>query len=408
MPSHRASQLPWRVAPAVAGLVLCLSALGFVTSTAGGAIASLGEGVYAGAAAPSNVAAFDAATGTHTTIAADYLPANSGWSGMDGQGNSLNWMLADGWTGTPYTLSIGVPIIPTDSAGKPVGTLASGATGTYNSYFTTLAQDLVAGGESDAYLRLGFEFDGSWTAWKATTPGAESDFAAYFRQIVKTMRAVPGERFRFVWNPDADQFVNPDYDVALAYPGNAYVNVIGLDAYDQAWVTPLTPTNAWNEATLPALTAARKFAAERGRPLAISEWGTAIRSDGHGLGDDPLFVTNMIAWMRNPANHVLFETYFDYDGRGTNSVITGGQFPKSLAVFRAGFTRKHARAIQSTGSGTPAPWVALAALVVVAGVGVGWTTLRRSKGHHAAPRRRAYRPVPGALTSAQKWADQSQ
>ena len=47
------------------------------------------------------------------------------------------------------------------------------------------------------------------------------------------------------------------YNVALAYPGNAYVNVIGLDAYDQAWVTPLTPANAWNEATLPALTAAR-------------------------------------------------------------------------------------------------------------------------------------------------------
>ena len=38
----------------------------------------------------------------------------------------------------------------------------------------------------------------------------------------------------------------------------------------------------------------------------------------------------MIAWMRDPANHVLYETYFDYDGRGTNSVITGGQFPHSL------------------------------------------------------------------------------
>ena len=47
---------------------------------------------------------------------------------MDGQGDSLNWMLADGWTGTPYTLSLGVPIIPTDSAGRPVGTLATRGT----------------------------------------------------------------------------------------------------------------------------------------------------------------------------------------------------------------------------------------------------------------------------------------
>ena len=41
----------------------------------------------------------------------------------------------------------------------------------------TLARTLVAAGESDAYLRLGFEFDGGWTAWKATTPAAEANFA---------------------------------------------------------------------------------------------------------------------------------------------------------------------------------------------------------------------------------------
>ena len=35
-----------------------------------------------------------------------------------------------------------------------------GATGAYNAYFVTLAQTLVAAGESDAYLRLGWEFDG--------------------------------------------------------------------------------------------------------------------------------------------------------------------------------------------------------------------------------------------------------
>ena len=112
-------------------------------------------------------------------------------------------------------------------------------------------------------------------------------------------------------------------------------------AYDQSWVTPLTPANAWNQTVLPSLTAAQNFAHAHGKPIAVTEWGTAIRADGHGLGDDPLYVTNMIAWMRDPVHNVVFETYFDYDGQGTNSVITGGRFPHSLIAFRTSFKRTH-------------------------------------------------------------------
>ena len=65
------------------------------------------------------------------------------------------------------------------------------------------------------------------------------------------MRSVAGEHFRFVWNPDAGAFTQSGYSVAAAYPGDAYVDVIGLDAYDQSWATPQTPTNAWNQTTLP-------------------------------------------------------------------------------------------------------------------------------------------------------------
>jgi hypothetical protein len=89
---------------------------------------------------------------------------------------------------------------------------------------------------------------------------------------------------------------------------------------------------------LPSLTAAQHFAASQGEPLAITEWGVAIRADGHGLGDDPLYVSNMISWMKNPTNNVAFESYFNYNGlpRGIDSQITGGYFPKSLAAFIAG------------------------------------------------------------------------
>jgi hypothetical protein len=300
------------------------------------------EGAYVGPANRAGIGAFASATRTSPTIASDFLPADSGWAGMDGANGSLSWLFADGWTGSGYTLSLGVPMIPTNSNNVAVGTLATGATGAYNSYFVTLAQTLVGAGESNAYLRLGWEFDGNWYAWSALTPSAEASYAAYFDQIVSAMRSVSGQHFTFVWNPDASAFVPSQsivsgYNVSLAYPGNAYVDAIGLDAYDQSWDSPQTPANAWTVTTQPTLTAAQNFAAAQAKPMVVCEWGVTIRSDGHGLGDDPLYVNNMISWMTS--NHIVYESYFDYNtlpvGGDVNAQITGGSFPNSLAAFIA-------------------------------------------------------------------------
>jgi hypothetical protein len=296
---------------------------------------TLAHGVYVGAADPSGVAAFAASTKTSVSIASEYLPSSSGWAGMDGANGGLNWMFAGGWANSGYTLSLGVPMIPTNSSGAAVGSLATGASGAYNAYFVSLAQTLVAAGESTAYLRLGWEFDGGWFAWSATTPAAEASYATYFQQIVTAMRSVSGANFTFVWNPDAGAFNDGPYNVDLAYPGNAYVNVIGLDAYDQSWVSPQTPANAWNQTVAPDLALAHAFAASKGEPLAIPEWGVATRGDGHGLGDDPLYIANFLAWMHTPANDVSYESYFNFDVPGQVDAITDGTFPHALAAFEA-------------------------------------------------------------------------
>jgi hypothetical protein len=323
------------------GIGICAAAAlgvyGGVSATASSppTAGTMAQGVYAGPADPAGVAAFAAATKTPITIAAEFLPDSSGWAGMDGANGGLDWLFAGGWKNSPYVLSLGVPMIPTDSSGAAVGSLATGATGAYNSYFVSLAQTLVDNGESTAYLRLGWEFDGGWFAWSATTPSAEASYAAYFTQIVTAMRSVPGAAFRFVWNPDVGAFNDGSYDVNLAYPGNAYVDVIGLDAYDQSWVSPQTPTNTWNETLLPSLNLAHSYVAGKGEPLAFPEWGLATRSDGHGLGDDPLYINNMLAFMQNPANDVTYESYFNFDVPGQVDAITDGTFPNALAAFES-------------------------------------------------------------------------
>ena len=278
------------------------------------------------------MASFANATETSPTLATDYLPGNSGWSGMDGAGGSLNWLLGP-WEGSGYTLSLEIPIIPTNSSGTAVATLAQGATGAFNSYYVTLAQTLISPGDLNAYLRLGWEFDGSWMPWNATTPAAEASYASYFQQIVTAMRSISGAAFRFVWNPDAGAFTESGYSVAAAYPGNAYVDVIGLDTYDQSWATPPTAANAWSSTTLPSLTAAQEYASAHGKPVAFTEWGLSIRSDGHGLGDDPYYIDHMVSWMQTASNDVAFESYFDCNAGGVNSLMTGGLFPNGLAAF---------------------------------------------------------------------------
>jgi len=270
-------------------------------------------GVYAGAGNPSGVAAFGQATSTTPTLESDNLPGSSGWAGMDGSGGSLQWFF-NRWTGSGYTMVLAVPIIPTDSSSVPQGTLAAGATGSYNAYFVTLAQNLVSAGFGNSYLRLGWEFNGNWFAWKVTDSADAANFVAYWQNIVTAMRSVPGANFKFVWNPNATGSYGSAYAPAQTYPGNAYVDFVGTDVYDnEPWSTELSQT--WG------LNWLATFSAQQGKPICFPEWGLGSN------GDDPAFIGDMASWFRT--NHVAWASYFAADGHD----ITDGSFPSSLAAF---------------------------------------------------------------------------
>jgi hypothetical protein len=295
--------------------------------------ASAAVGVYTGAGNPSGAAGFAAATGAHVTVVEDYLPGGP-WTQIDGSGGSLSWMLGQ-WRGTGYQLVLGVPMF--DNSGTD--SLAAGAAGAYNSYFTTLATTLVGGGEGNAILRLGQEFTGSWNPWKVTDAADAANYAAYYRQIVTTMRGVPGQAFRFIWEGADPQ----DGSYSGAYTADDY---IGTDTYDQSWVgscgisftnlTTAAESNcSWSTNTLPGLTRVADFAFAHGKSVVFPEWGLAIRGDGHGMGDDPTFIQQMAAFI---ASHsVAFDIYFDFDVSGQVDAITDGDFPASLATYRSAF-----------------------------------------------------------------------
>jgi hypothetical protein len=281
-------------------------------------------GDYAGYANPDGLTDFELATGAHLTYATDYLERSQGWAAMDEAPG------ASAWRGSGFRLVMGVPILP------GVGTLAQGATGAYDPYFTTLAKNLVSAGESDAILRLGWEFNGNWFPWSVQTSADAANFVTFWQRIVTTMRAVPGQRFKFAWNPNGASPTS--YSPDQAYPGNGYVDYVGTDDYDNFWGTPFTPGAAWaNQLSQQwGFNWLASFAVAHGKPIAIPEWSDEYRTDGHGLGDDPSFMDDMAAWF--VSHRVAFANIWSFDSSSTyRNNILDGTFPKALAEFTLDF-----------------------------------------------------------------------
>jgi len=202
-------------------------------------------------------------------------------------------------------------------------------------------------------LRPGWEFDGTWYPWSVRSDADARNFATYWQKIVTVMRAVPGAHFSFLWSPAGFQTLS--WNIEDAYPGNAYVNDVSFDVYDQSSDGAIfssgdphnTATAAQSKAVFNDLRTDREgldwlaaFAQAHKKPIVIPEWAVASRTDGHGLGDDPTFINEMYNWF--VSHHVAWSIYFidnarDNSKQDINFLLTDGHFPKSLAAFRADF-----------------------------------------------------------------------
>ena len=287
-------------------------------SSASGAVPASVLGVYAGAGDPKAAESFGTWLGHPVTYAMDFFDGSS-WNTI----SKPSWIV-DRWAGTSYRMIWGVPMLPNSGA-----SLAEGATGAYDQYFSELATFLVAHGQGSSILRLGWEFNGSWFPWSASSdPQA---FIEYWRQIVTTMRAVPGASFSFEWNPTrgAMSLAPP-----LAWPGSAYVNIVGMDVYDVQWPAMPNAEQRWNYfLTEPyGLNWLASFAALHAKPIAFPEWGLVrTGSQGHGGGDDPVFISGMASFI---ASHDVVNAVFWNYG---SSAITGGAYPNAGSTLQEDF-----------------------------------------------------------------------
>jgi len=254
--------------------------------------------------------------------------------------------------GATFVLTVGM--LPGSGGTPQSGTsLATGATGAYNTYFSNIAQSLVTYGIANrTVIRLGHEFNGNWYPWQVPSQAQAVNYANYWIQVVTAMHGVPGASgIKFFWCA-ANAWTG--YGLAAAYPGNAYVDYIGCDIYDSCYAQNTYPypandspadmlqrqKNAWasqSGTNNNGLAWFENFAKTNGKPMAIGEWGMwALGGDGRGGGDDTYFVQQMYNFIQTPSNNVAFSIYFDV---GLNQISQApteppSVFPTGRALFQ--------------------------------------------------------------------------
>jgi hypothetical protein len=243
------------------------------------------------------------------------------WARFD----ELSWLSE--WRGSGYTLSLGVPMLTNNDG----GTLRQGASGAYDAHFKRLAEQLVANGQGSAILRLGWEFNGAWYPWAAQKdPQA---FAEYWRRIHRVIRSVPGAQgIRFDWN----SAIGPASVPLAAYPGDEYVDIIGMDVYDRSKSgADADPAKRWQRMVNQpyGLAWLRDFAAAHGKPMSFPEWAVSARQQGGAVNDNPLFIRSMHEWIRS--NNVEYHNYFEFDAVDEKGAqLTDGGNPRAASIFQ--------------------------------------------------------------------------
>jgi hypothetical protein len=257
------------------------------------------------------------------------------------------WMFAtvsDGWdawlaASPAHQVVMGMDLIPqaVSNTDDPLTWEQACAAGDYNQYAATLAQNLVSYGAGNIVIRLGIEANGSWEAdYVGSTSAEMTDWAQCFDNEVSAMRAVSGAHFLFVWNPNVCTTGIP---INEWYPGNSYVDIIGVDAYDQdcgtgetvaeeGWTAYYTDSSSnGGDPDFPSLANIEAFAVAHGKALSFDEWGLNSGTD------DPTYVTDMGQMFSS--DDFSFQSYFDTNDDGIATL--GSDAPNATAAYAKAF-----------------------------------------------------------------------
>jgi Ca2+-binding RTX toxin-like protein/beta-mannanase len=249
------------------------------------------------------------------------LAVHTGTNGWSDWSSSIPWQM---WNYreviSDHTMHWSIPLIPAWDA-----TMGEASTGSYNSKYIEAAKVLAGSpGTGPIYVRTGWEFNATWSPVTSSAIGQPDNYIGAFRNFVDSFRSV-SDRFVFEWTPNiGNHGMNP----ADAYPGDKYVDVIGMDFYWNAkasW-SITDPVKAFNyfvnqEYGLQWL---ENFAAEHGKPTAYSEW--AVNSPNGAA-----YMELVQQWFSS--HNVLYTNYWESNA-AFPGMLREGQYGETGTAFQ--------------------------------------------------------------------------
>lgn len=165
------------------------------------------------------------------------------------------------WMSDDYTLP-GYP----NNGSQTAFTDARIAAGAFDPFIRSWAHGLKQIGRP-VLLRLDHEMNGNWYAWSPGVNGNTAEqYVSMWRHVHDVFTREGATNVRWVWSPNAGT------PFSSLYPGNAYVDWVGLDGYNWGGTNGWTP---WQSFTSVFAASYREALALSGRPLMIAETSSA-------------------------------------------------------------------------------------------------------------------------------------
>jgi len=202
--------------------------------------------------------------------------------------------------------------------------------GKLDEFFETWARDAKAEGGT-VLLRFGFEFNGEWFSWS----GDPAAFVSAWRRAHDIFKRVGADNVKWVWAPNITSVPDtPDNNMHRYYPGDAYVDWVGVDGYN--WGDHYDEWHRWQtcqdvfEKVLAEFD--RRYA---GKPVMLSEFGSVEDTPGRKAR----WVHEAFKWLSS-STRVSAVIWFNLDKRreGEHDWRIDSS-PESLAAFNKTFAK---------------------------------------------------------------------
>lgn len=198
--------------------------------------------------------------------------------------------------------------------------------GEWDEYIRSWAKDIKAYGYP-VFLRVGHEFNIEGYPWGVINNGKDpKKYIAAYRRVVDIFKKEGTKNVKWIWCFMNFSFPDePWNDYEAAYPGDDYVDWIGIDGYN--WGT----TQSWSDwQTFKFLfrdQARRMMKLHPTKPIMVAEFGCAEKG-----GDKAAWIKSMPFDLKSSMKNIKSINWFDIR-KETDWRITSSE--KSLAAFKA-------------------------------------------------------------------------